>query len=57
MRNKKLVLRRLQTLNGLLRRLDMNIHRGGTQTETNQTQDEITHLVQDIRDIIEREAE
>ena len=57
MRNKKLVLRRLQKLNGLLRRLDMNIHRGGTQTETNQTQDEITHLVQDIRDIIEREAE
>ena len=57
MRNKKLVLRRLQTLNGLLRRLDMNIHRGGTQTETNQTQDEINHLVQDIRDIIEREAE
>ena len=55
MRNKKLVLRRLQTLNGLLRRLDMNIHRGGTQTETNQTQDEINHLVQDIRDIIERE--
>ena len=57
MRNKQLVLRRLQTLDGLLRRLDMNIHRGGTQTETNQTQDEITHLVQDIRDIIEREAE
>ena len=51
MRNKQLVLKRLQKLNGLLRKLDMNIHRGGTRTETNQTQNEINHLLQDIRDI------
>jgi hypothetical protein len=57
MRNKQLVLKRLQKLNGLLRKLDMNIHRGGTRTETNQTQNEINHLLQDIRDIVDREAE
>ena len=57
MRNKQLVLKRLQKLNGLLRKLDMNIHRGGTRTETNQTQNEINHLLQDISDIVDREAE
>ena len=57
MRNKQLVLRRLQTLDGLLRRLDMNIHRGGTRSETNKTQNDINNLIQDIKDIIEREAE
>ena len=57
MRNKKLVLRRLQTLNGLLRRLDMNIHRGGTKHEVNTTQKNIKEIVQDISDIIERESE
>jgi len=31
MKNKELLLRRLQTLNGLLRKLDMNIHRGGNR--------------------------
>ena len=57
MRNKKLVLRRLQKLNGLLRRLDMNIHRGGTRSDANKTQNDINNLIQDIKDIIEREAE
>ena len=57
MRNKQLVIRRLQTLNGLLRKLDMNIHRGGTQSQINNTQKEINEIVQDIGDIIEREAE
>ncbi len=55
MRNKKLVKTRLQTLNGLLKKLDMNIHRGGGRSEINATQREINLLVQDISDIIERE--
>jgi hypothetical protein len=55
MRNKQLVQNRLQTLNGLLKKLDMNIHRGGTKGEINDTQREITQILQDINDIIERE--
>ncbi len=55
MRNKELVLRRLQTLNGLLRKLDMHIHRGGNKEEVNSTQLEIQSLTQDITDIINRE--
>ena len=55
MRNKQLVLNRLQTLNGLLRKLDMDVHRGGTRDETNETQRSIQEIVQDIRDIVERE--
>jgi len=55
MRNKKLIQNRLQTLNGLLKRLDMNIHRGGTKDQVNNTQREISHIIQDISDIIERE--
>jgi hypothetical protein len=55
MRNKQLVQNRLQTLNGLLKKLDMNIHRGGTKEEINTTQREISQILQDINDIIERE--
>tara|TARA_R100000093_G_C1903359_1_gene60558 strand:- start:492 stop:659 length:168 start_codon:yes stop_codon:yes gene_type:complete len=55
MRNKQLVQNRLQTLNGLLKKLDMNIHRGGTKDEINNTQREISQIIQDINDIIERE--
>ena len=55
MRNKKLVQSRLQTLNGLLRKLDMHIHRGGTKDEVNNTQRDIVQILQDINDIIERE--
>ncbi len=55
MRNKQLVQNRLQTLNGLLKKLDMNIHRGGTKDQINNTQREITQIIQDINDIIERE--
>jgi len=55
MRNKQLVQNRLQTLNGLLKKLDMNIHRGGTKDEINNTQREISQILQDITDIIERE--
>ena len=55
MRYKQLIQQRLQTLNGLLKKLDMNIHRGGSRTEINETQRSIAQLVQDINDIIERE--
>jgi hypothetical protein len=33
----------------------MNIHRGGTKDEINNTQREISQILQDITDIIERE--
>ena len=55
MRNKELLLSRIQTLNGLLKKLDMNIHRGGTNLEVNETQKSIEELVQDITDIVNRE--
>lgn len=45
MRNKQLVQNRLQTLNGLLKKLDMNIHRGGTKDEINNTQREISQII------------
>jgi|TARA_Y100000296_G_scaffold76998_1_gene98147 hypothetical protein len=56
MRNKELVLRRLQKLQGLLKKLDMNVHRGGDRTTINSNQREINELVQDITDLIERES-
>jgi hypothetical protein len=56
MRNKELTLRRLQKLQGLLKKLDMNIHRGGDRTTINSNQREIGELVQDITDLIERES-
>ena len=55
MRNKKLMQRRLQTLEGILKKLDMEIHRGGTRDSINSTQRDITELIQDIKDIVERE--
>jgi hypothetical protein len=55
MRNKKLLQSRLQTLNGLHRKLDMEIHRGGTKESINTTQRKIDELMQDINDIVERE--
>jgi len=55
MRNKQLAQNRLQKLNGLLKKLDMNIHRGGSKEEINSTQREINHVNQDLSDIIERE--
>ncbi len=55
MRNKQLMQNRIQTLNGLLKKLDMAIHRGGTKDEINTFQRQISNLVQDISDIIERE--
>lgn len=46
---------RIQTLNGLLKKLDMLVHRGGTKDQINAAQREITAIVQDISDITERE--
>ena len=56
MRNKKLVQNRLSTLQGQLKKLDMQIHRGGTRDSINEAQRSITETVQDIIDIVEREA-
>jgi DNA-binding FrmR family transcriptional regulator len=55
MRNKKLAQNRLRTLQGQLKKLDMNIHRGGTRETINASQKEISETIQDIVDIIERE--
>ncbi len=55
MRNTQLAQNRLQKINGLLKKLDMNIHRGGSKEEINSTQREINQTIQDLSDIIERE--
>ena len=55
MRNKQLVQRRLSKLSGQMKKLDMEIHRGGSKTSINETQREINETVQDLIDIIERE--
>ena len=56
MRNKQLLQSRLGKLNGLIQKQDMNVNRGGTREEYNNTQIEIKELLQDIMDIVEREA-
>ena len=56
MRNKKLLQNRLNTLQGQLKKLDMQIHRGGTRDGINEVQRSITETIQDIIDIVEREA-
>jgi hypothetical protein len=56
MRNKSLVQNRLSTLQGQLKKLDMQIHRGGNRTTINEAQRTIEETVQDIIDIVEREA-
>ncbi len=55
MRNKQLVQRRLSMLEGQMKKLDFNIHRGGSRTDINSTQREIIETIQDIKDIVERE--
>ena len=57
MRNKQLVQNRLRTLQGQLKKLDMQIHRGGDRTSINEAQRAIEETVQDLVDIIEREAQ
>ena len=56
MRNKPLVQNRLRTLQGQLKQLDMQIHRGGNRTSINEAQRAVEETVQDIVDIIERES-
>jgi len=56
MRNKSLVQNRLRTLQGQLKKLDMEIHRGGNRTSINEAQRTVEETVQDIVDMIEREA-
>ena len=55
MRNKKLVQTRLRTLQGQLKKLDLQIHRGGNRNTINEAQRSIEETVQDLVDIIERE--
>jgi hypothetical protein len=55
MRNKQLVQNRLRTLQGQLKKLDLQIHRGGDRTSVNAAQRELEETVQDLVDIIERE--
>ena len=57
MRNKPLLQNRLRTLQGQLKQLDMQIHRGGDRTTINEAQRAIEETVQDLVDIIEREAQ
>ena len=56
MRNKKLVSNRLRTLQDQLKKLDMQIHRGGDRTSINEAQRAVEETIQDLVDIVEREA-
>ena len=47
MRNKKLLQNRLSTLQGQLKTLDMQIHRGGSREGINEAQRSVTETVQD----------
>ena len=55
MKQKQLVQNRLRKLQGQLKKLDMNIHRGCSRTAINESQRDVEETVQDIVDIIERE--
>ena len=55
MRNKELALRRIQTLDGKLKTLDLHIHRGGNNQQIMEAQRNIQELVDDIKDIVGRE--
>ena len=55
MRNIELALRRIQTLDGKLKILDLHIHRGGSNEQIMNAQKDIQELVDDIKAIIERE--
>ena len=54
MRNKELLLRRMQTLEGMLKKLRMNLSENNTQTNK-QVLNEILELKEEINSIIERE--
>lgn len=55
MRNKQLVQRRLSMLEGQMKKLDFNIHRGGSRDDVNASQREIIETIQDLKDIVARE--
>ena len=55
MRNKELMLRRIQTLEGKLKTLDLHNHRGGNNEQIMNAQKDIQELVDDLKAIIERE--
>jgi len=55
MRNKQLVIRRLDKLEGQFKALDGEIHRGGTRETINASQRDILETIQDLKDIVERE--
>ena len=49
------MLRRIQTLEGKLKALDLHIHRGGSNEQIMNAQKDIQELVEDIKAIVERE--
>ena len=55
MRNKQLVIRRPNKLEGPFKELDGEIHRGGTRETINTSQRDILETIQDLKDIVERE--
>ena len=55
MRNKELALRRIQTLDGKLKTLDLHFHRGGKHQQIIETQRSIQELLDDLKSIIHRE--
>ena len=56
MRNKSLAQNRLRTLQGQLKKLDMQIHRGVDRATINEAQRAVEETVQDLVDIVERES-
>jgi hypothetical protein len=54
MRNKELVLRRIQTIQGRLKQLEFVINRGSSEERTNALK-ELNNLIDDLQSIIERE--
>jgi hypothetical protein len=54
MRNKELVLRRIQTIQGRLKQLEFIINRGSSEERVNSLR-ELNELITDLQSIIERE--
>ena len=54
MRNKELVLRRIQTIQGRLKQLEFIINRGSSEERANALK-ELSELMNDLQSIVERE--
>ena len=54
MKNKELVLRRIQTIQGRLKQLEFTISRGNIEERVNLV-NELTELLNDLQSIVERE--